>query len=442
MIRVKKGSEMTPRLLADVIGKHKREVNIRLKKLQDAYENRYDIYSRKKKPYNKPDNRISVNFAKYIQDTMNGFFCGIPIRISSDDETVAEYLKFLNDYNNMDDNNSELSKGSGICGRSYEMYYVDEESNIGITHLSAMESFMVYDDSVLNRPMFFVRYYRDADNVERGSYSDDTIVRHFHLGAGYVWDDEAYEHGFDGVPAAEFKENDEGIGIFEAALPAINAYNKALSEKANDVDYFADAYLKVLGARVNNADMADMRSNRVVNFEGDGETLPEVEFLAKPDADGSQEHLLDRLERLIFATSMVANVNDESFGNASGIAIRYHMASMSNLAKTKERKFVSAMNRRYRLIFSNPIAQLEGVKEDDWQKVSYQFTQNYPANLKEEAEIAKTLEGVTSKNTQLRVLSLVDDPDTELEAIREEEQAAAGSAMQALETTYRQEGGN
>ena len=437
MIRVKTGLEMTPRLLADVIGKHKKEVAVRLKKLQDAYENRYDIYTMKKKPYNKPDNRISVNFAKYIQDTMNGFFCGIPIRISSDDQTVAEYLTFLNDYNDMDDNNSELSKGSGICGRSYEMYYVDEESNIGITHLSALEAFMVYDDSVLNRPMFFVRYYKDADNVEKGSYSDGTFVRHFHLGAGYVFDDEPYEHGFDGVPASEFKENAEGMGIFEAALPAINAYNKALSEKANDVDYFADAYMKILGPKVEPGDLADMRTSRIINFEGDRDEMPEVDFLEKPAADSSQEHLLDRLERLIFSTSMVANVNDESFGTASGIAIRYHMASMSNLAKTKERKFVSAMNRRYRLIFSHPLAQLSGVKEDDWQKVTYQFTQNYPANLKEEAEIAKTLDGVTSKATQLQVLSLVDDPDAEIEAIREEEQQAAVPALQALESSYR-----
>ena len=36
------------------------------------------------------------------------------------------------------------------------------------------------------------------------------------------------------------------MGIFEPVLTMINAYNKAISEKANDVDYFADAYLKVL----------------------------------------------------------------------------------------------------------------------------------------------------------------------------------------------------
>ena len=62
--------------------------------------------------------------------------------------------------------------------------------------------------------------------------------------------DEPKIHGFEGVPAVEFVENEERMGIFESALPMIDAYNKAISEKANDVDYFADAYLKILGSRV------------------------------------------------------------------------------------------------------------------------------------------------------------------------------------------------
>lgn len=34
---------------------------------------------------------------------------------------------------------------------------------------------------------------------------------------------------------------------------------------------------------------------------------------------------------------MVANISDESFGTASGIALRYRLQAMDNLAKTKER---------------------------------------------------------------------------------------------------------
>ena len=101
---------------------------------------------------------------------------------------------------------------------------------------------------------------------------------------------------------------------------------------------------------------------------------------------------------------MVANISDENFGTSSGIAMKYKLQAMSNLEKTKERKFTSGMNRRYRLIFSNPVS---GMKKDDWVKIHPHFTPNFPANLQEEAEIAKNLEGVVSQETQLGVLSIV-----------------------------------
>ena len=218
---------------------------------------------------------------------------------------------------------------------------------------------MIYDESIIERSMSFVRYYRDSSNVERGSWSDGRIVQHFHNNGSYVWDGDPEEHFFDGVPATEYSENREQIGIFESVLPIINAYNKAISEKSNDVDYFADAYLKIIGPKVEPGDTVHMRSTRVMNFEGDDDSIANVvaEFMEKPNADGSQEHLLDRLERLIFQISMVANISDENFGTSSGIALKYKLLNMSNLAKTKERKFRSGMNRRYKLIFSNPASE-------------------------------------------------------------------------------------
>ena len=110
--------------------------------------------------------------------------------------------------------------------------------------------------------------------------------------------------------------------------------------------------------------------------------------------DTTQEHLIDRLEKLIFHISMVANISDENFGTSSGIAMKYKLQAMSNLEKTKERKFTSGMNRRYRLIFSNPVS---GMKKDDWVKIHPHFTPNFPANLQEEAEIAKNLEALSAR---------------------------------------------
>lgn len=428
MFRLPSDEELTPEKLGEFLKKHNAEIAFRYQQLLNAYMTDYPIFHQVPKPDWKPDNRIAVNFAKYIVDTMNGFFIGIPIKITSEDEKVNNYVEMLDQYNDQDDNNSELSKLCDIFGKGYEMYYTDDEANICITYVSPMDAFMIYDDSVLERPRYFVRTYMDSDNVLHGSVSDDEKVRYFVLKGKIQFEDYEKEHGFAGVPATEYRENKEEIGIFEPVLTMIDAYNKAISEKANDVDYFADAYMKVLGAKLDEEGIREIRSNRIINFPGnyDGNGLV-VDFLQKPNGDTTQENLINRLEKLIFQISMVANISDENFGTSSGIALKYKLQAMSNLAKTKERKFTSGMNRRYKLIFSHPRS---GMKSDDWVKLHYQFTPNFPANLLDESQIAGNLAGITSRKTQLKVLSVVDNVDEEMQRIEEEQDSTA------YETSY------
>lgn len=413
LIRIPYGTEMTPDLLAKLIMQHKSLVASAYKEYQDAYCNDYEIFDWAKNPMKpkwKPDNRVSANFARYIVDTAAGFFVGIPVVVKSDDETVDEYIQDINDRNYIDDTNLELAKMTSIYGTANEMYYLDEKAQIRIAAISPMESFMVYDDSIVSRPMFFIRYYKNSKNIEEGSFSDAEKVQYFKFDAGYKYTGEPILHGFDGVPAVEYIENVERMGLLKNVLPLINTYNKALSEKANDVDYFSDAYLKVIGAKVERDDLRFIRDNRLISFEGADH--PDVGFLERPSADATQENLFNRLEQLIYKTSMVADVSDLNFGTASGIAIKYKLWAMSSEAKTKQNKFIASMNERYRLIFSHPVSQ---VPEEAAAGISYIFTQNYPANLLEEAEIAKDLQGIVSEETQLSIISVVDNVQKEIE---------------------------
>lgn len=428
--RISPDEELTDAKLCRFIERHAAESTFRYKQLQDAYETDFPIFHENPKPEWKPDNRIAVNFAKYIVDTMNGYFIGNPIKITVDggEETIEKYIEFLDQYNDQDDNNAELSKICSIYGKGYEMYYNDEEGNVGIIYLDPTEAFMIYDDSVLKRERYFVRLYRDEDNVLHGSVSDQEKVRWFTIKGKIVWNEQEQLHYFNGVPATEYRENKECQGIFEPVMSIINAFNKAISEKANDVDYFADAYLKIIGTLLDEDELKHIRSDRVINFDGDGESVI-VDFLQKPNGDTTQENLLDRLQNLIFLIAMVANISDENFGTSSGIAMAYKLQGMSNLRKTKERKFTSGMNRRYKLIFSNPG---NAMKKDDWVKLHYKFTPNVPANLLEESQIAQNLSGVVSQETQLGVLSVVDNPKAEIERIDKEEEKPKDVVMQQM----------
>lgn len=419
MIKLESDAVMTLELLARCVDDHRAEVSRRLKRLDAMYRSDHDILHRRRKEAYKPDNRIVVNFAKYIVDTMNGFFIGNPLKVLSEDAGVSDFLGILNQYNDFETINAELAKLCDVFGCGYEIYFTDEDGMLCAMFVSPMDGFMIIDDSILERPRYFVRLWTDRYNIEHGSISDDYGVRYFRTTGGYAWEDDDWApHYFGDVPATEYKENAERTGIFEPAVTMINAYNKAISEKANDVDYFADCYLKILGADLDEDGLRSFRDNRTINMpDGDGNSIV-VDFLAKPSADTTQENLIDRLERLIFEICMVANIGNEQFGTSSGIAMRYKLQGMSNLAMMKKTRFIAGLNRRYRLLFGHPGAN---VPDDAWLKLSYVFTPNVPANLAEEAETAAKLEGVVSKSTQLGTLSIVDNVPNEIERLRSEQ---------------------
>ncbi len=430
-------TEMSAELLGELIEKHK-ETHERYQMLKDMYEGRHAILLQEDKDEYKPDNRIVANYAKYIVDTLNGFFVGVAIKTAHEQEEINDYIEFVSKFNNQDDNNSELSKLCSIYGHAFEMMFIDADGDLGITYINPMEAFVIYDNSIVGRPMYGVRYYESVGGTLEGSYSDASRIYYFSENEdGDLVFGEEVAHVFGDIPIYEYVENEEKIGAFESVITIINSYNKALSEKANDVDYFADAYLKILGAKLKKKGLSQIHANRIINMSGGDSDKIVVEFMEKPSADVTQENLINRLEGLIFQISMVLNINDENFGTQSGIALKHKLQSMENLAMTKERKFVSGLNRRYKMIAHTNLTPIKG---DEWVKVHHTFTRNYPANLLEESQIAKNLTGITSEELALSVLSIVKNAKNEVENKRVEQQDP--DAFERLGDDDAQEGDN
>lgn len=414
-----KDGEITPEVVKKFIEKHKEEI-ARYKYLSNMYKGIMDIASQKAKDSWKPDNRLAVNFPKYIVDTFTGYFNGIPVKKSHKDPKVLEKLQSFDNLNDMEDEESELAKMACIYGRAFELLYQDEATQTNVIYNTPENMFMVYDDSIKEEPLFAVRYGVDDDGKIQGEVYTLLETIEINGEASDLSFGERTYNPYPELPVVEFYFNEERMSVFESVIPLVNAFNKAISEKANDVDYFSDQYLAFLGAEVEGEDLKNIRSNRVINYyarDSEGNSKVDVKFLEKPDSDAQTENLLDRLEKLVFLTSMVANISDESFGSSSGVALAYKLQAMSNLALSFQRKFQSSLNKRYKLFCS--LTTNEAGK-DSWKDIEYSFTRNEPKDIKEQAETATLLMGVTSEETALSVLSVVPDVKTEIERINKE----------------------
>lgn len=406
--------------------------------LENMYKGFHDIFKGPDKENWKPDNRLAVNFPRYITDTFTGYGYGVPIKVTHPDEKVNDAIQLFGRQNEITDHEAEMVKKCCIYGHAFEFMYQNEQHETKVSSISPKELFVVYDDKLSQRALFAVRYgiYPQSSDKAGKTYGEvytrDSIYR---FEDKKVQEAEENPYGF--IPCVEWRLNDERMGLFEPITGLVETYNATLGEKANDVDAFAEAYLAILGAELDDDGVRHIRDNRIINLYGtDNAKDILIQFLQKPTADGTQENLLNRLETLIYQISMVANISDESFGNAtSGVSLAYKLQAMSNLALTFDRKIEKSLRKRYKIFctlatnVSDPLA---------YRDIEIKTTRNIPVNTQNEAQIASTLQGVVSKETQLSVLSIVPDVRREIEKM-EEEEAEAREKLSVIDQLFADE---
>lgn len=431
-------------LVKEFVNEHQRMFR-RYDYLENLYAGFHDIFKQPDKEGWKPDNRLAVNFPKYLTDTFTGYGYGIPIKVSHPDETVNDTIQTFARDNEMSDHDAELIKICSIYGHGFEYIYQDEQARTKLSELTPKKVFVVYDDSLRPRAQFAVRYgYHSRKAYQPREIYGEIMTRDYIQAFEGTTLLDPVPNPYGRIPVVEWRLNDERMGLYEGVAGLVEMYNHTLSEKGNDVDAFADAYLAILGAQVDEDQVYRIRDDRFINIYGTDDAKEIlVQFLQKPTADGTQENLLDRLNDLIYQVSMVANISDETFGNAtSGTALAYKLQAMSNLAKTFDRKIEKSLRKRYKLFCSLPTNCSD---PDAYQDIEITFSRNLPKNLLEEAQTAQALEGVVSKETQLSVLSIVTDPKSEIERLDNEKQKALNEydlAGQAFKKTPAQEGDN
>lgn len=390
--------------------------------LENLYLGFHDIFRLPEKEGWKPDHRLAVGFPRYITDTFIGYAYGKPIKVQSEDEKFDEAMQLFAKRNALKDHNKEMAKVACKFGHAFEYLYQNENTETRVTRFTPRQMFIVYDDSVAERALFAVRYgYHGEKSKLRGKLYGEILTPSQVLKFEEDKITDTNDNPYGKIPVVEWKLNEERIGLYESVAGLVETYNAALGEKANDVESFAEAYLAIMGAEIDEEGIRRIRDSRIINLYGTNNAKDVlIQFLQKPTADGTQENLLDRLETLIYQTSMVANISDESFGGAtSGTSLAYKLQAMSNLAESFDSKVEKSIRKRLKLFCT---LSTNTPRQDAYEDVEITFTRNVPKNLLEEAQTAAQLSGIVSHETQLRGLSIVADPKAELERIKDEDE--------------------
>lgn len=404
-----------------------------LHKKMDWYLGKHPILQEPAKQGNRPDNRIVDNLPYSNVDTFNGYFIGKNPQITLDSETGNASLQDWQNANSFQDRLAEISKQVDIYGRAFAFIYQNEQSETKMTYSDPETSFMIYDDTVEQNPLAFVRFAYDEQGQINGRiyFADHSSA----IAGGTLTGNDDQPNLYGLVPAVEFISNDERQGLNDQIFALADSLDHALSQKANQVEYFDNAYLVIKGLQLPEDDQGNpqftVAGNQLIYAPAAEATDAGVEFVSKPDGDTMQENLINRMIEQIYNVTGVVNFNDSRItGNMTGKALERLLQRMSNRAVFKRTKFTEALRELYRVVFS--AQTIKGVNADDWSKLQFKFYENLPADYADEANTAKALEGIVSKETQLKVLEdIVDDPKAEIKRMQDEQANSIKNAQKA-----------
>lgn len=424
---------------------------VRYHTLMDYYLGHHDSFRTAPK---KDEVRVCANYAKYVVDTILGYYLGESVKYDANDrrdagdkasrdadagegaqlsadESSIDLSPLLDCYDAQRINRLDLELGRtmGIMGDCLELCYAssDIDPRPRSARISPDNGILVCDSTVEHNKLFGIvwehrervtgeRYYAVTvytDRTEKDYTAPDLS------GAAFSQVGEPREHYFGGVPLIAYENNAQRQGDFEQVTSLIDAYNGLFSDRLTDKRKFVDALLIFFGMTLREDDRGNLAKEKFI----DGAPLDaKAEYIQKTFDEGQVQVLADALVREIHKMTMTVDMSDEKFaGNSSGQALKLKLLTMELLVKGKMRQMEKGLQERLSL-YSTWLGVMRAMEPVGVNDVDIVFTPSMPINEAEIVQRVRDLQGIVDDQTLLSQLWFIKDPAEALENIRQQKE--------------------
>lgn len=380
-----------------------------------------------------------VNNCKVIADTKSSYIAGIPPTYSApDDDLKAKAIIDLYKAQVKPQLDQELTNMCSRYGMAFEVAYLEQvyqaDGTMTVTPksvaLSPIEGFVAYDETLDPDSVFGAIHYVEVDDQKVEHHYLDVYDAHdyarYHLAGerGGTWQEipgTRHPHGFDRVPITEYRNNPDMMGDFTSILPLQRALNEVLSDRVKDKNAFADALLLLQGVAFGDSDedvseaLGRIKDTKTLQIPRDAVAT----FLTKTFDEASVQILVDYIDGQMHKVSGIPNMTDEQFAaNASGVAIKYKLMALENLAQSYISQFNRGFLRRCKL-YSYALFGPDGARCEEM-RVTFRF--NLPADSSYDAQTMQiyVANGTMSRRTMMEQCPYITDVDEEQKRLDDE----------------------
>lgn len=399
------------------------------------YENDNEIKSKgilptQTDPMRNADNRISHNFHQLITDEKTAYMFTYPILFDVQDEEINNKItQALGD-----DFKSECAY---LCTNATNnkvswLHYWIEDDEFLFSVVETEQCLPIFDSNLKKKLIGFVRYYPVNEEDTTGRNKEYVIFE--------IWDDkhcekykfkgnlsgtgltyipeefDAFEHISEEVPFIEFKNNRNMISDLKKYQDQIDIYDKVMSGYANDLEDIQQIIyiLENYGGEDLKEFLGDMKRYKTIKTETTADrTKGDVRTLSIDIPVEARNSILDILKKQIYESGQALQQDSESFGNASGVALKFFYRKLELKAGLTQIEFEKGFNRLIRAI-------MKFLNIADWKTITITqtWTRNMISNDLENAQIANESKDTISDETIVKNHPWVENAEEELKKIK------------------------
>lgn len=430
------------KVLREFLEHHKSTQRPRIQELYDYAEGNNHTISiqQRRSEQDMADTRIIHNFGKSISVFKQGYLVGKPIQVEYEDgeenSSTDEVLKEIAKVNSFHDLNRMLVLDLSKVGRAYDLVYRSMEDVTKVKRLDPLNTFVIYDNTLEDKMLAGVRYYSVglSDNKKHfiDVYIKDVIYK-CQMIEGVITELAVEPHMFNDVPITEYLNTAEGMGDYESELSLIDSYDAVQSDTANYMTDTSDAILAIFGQVAFPDDvlgdnkkqieyMRKMRRARLLQLKppvdiNGTEGKVDAKYLYKQYDVNGVESYKKRIVNDIHKYTNTPDMTDQNFnGVQSGEAMKYKLFGLEQARVDTQSLFEKSLKRRYQLI-ANIGDYVKELTDFDISKLKITFNPNLPKALEETINAFKSLGGMVTNETAMRLTGIVEDPKKEQELL-------------------------
>lgn len=390
-------------------------------------------------PVRNADNRVSHNFHQLITDEKTAYMFTNPVLFDVGDKKINEEIKeTLGD--------DFKSESAYLCTNATNnkvawLHYWIEDGEFLYSVVETEQCIPIFDGKLKKKLIGFYRYYPVIEENENGTnkeyvifeYWDDKHCEQYKFrgnlsGTGLTYlsaEYQEFEHNLEDVPFIEFKNNRNMISDLKKYKDLIDIYDKVMSGYANDLEDIQQLIyiLENYGGENLGEFLGDLKRYKAIKTEtgADGKTNGGLKTLQIEIPVEARNSILEILKKQIYESGQALQQDNEDFGNASGVALKFFYRKLELKAGLTQIEFEKGFAKLARVI-------MKFLKIADWKTkpITQTWTRNMISNDLENAQIANESKAneTISDETIAKNHPWVEDPEEELKKLKQQKEEA------------------